>query len=101
MANQESDFFKSKITLYVLACWILAAFGGLMFGYDIGISGNVKLRPLANISSHMVDSRLFKDYEQFHESFSVIRVSFHAHIYICLFTLFIVDQVELVEWMIS
>ncbi|CAA3007788.1 sugar transport 8-like [Olea europaea subsp. europaea] len=41
MANQESDFFKSKITLYVLACWILAAFGGLMFGYDIGISGGV------------------------------------------------------------
>lgn len=33
--------FKSKITIYVVACWILAAFGGLMFGYDIGISGGV------------------------------------------------------------
>ncbi|GAA0154280.1 hypothetical protein Leryth_004998 [Lithospermum erythrorhizon] len=32
---------NSKITPYVLACWILAAFGGLMFGYDIGISGGV------------------------------------------------------------
>lgn len=31
--------FKSKITPYVLLSWILAAFGGLMFGYDIGISG--------------------------------------------------------------
>ncbi|XP_059649877.1 sugar transport protein 8-like [Cornus florida] len=31
----------SKITFYVVACWILAAFGGLMFGYDIGISGGV------------------------------------------------------------
>lgn len=31
--------FKSKITAYVLLSWILAAFGGLMFGYDIGISG--------------------------------------------------------------
>ncbi|KAF2285377.1 hypothetical protein GH714_003316 [Hevea brasiliensis] len=28
-----------KITVYVVFCWILAAFGGLMFGYDIGISG--------------------------------------------------------------
>lgn len=31
--------FKSKMTAYVVTCWILAAFGGLMFGYDIGISG--------------------------------------------------------------
>ncbi|KAK4361678.1 hypothetical protein RND71_020630 [Anisodus tanguticus] len=30
---------NSKITIYVLSCWILAAFGGLIFGYDIGISG--------------------------------------------------------------
>ncbi|KAF7146131.1 hypothetical protein RHSIM_Rhsim04G0205600 [Rhododendron simsii] len=33
--------FNSKFTIYVVACWILAAFGGLMFGYDIGISGGV------------------------------------------------------------
>ncbi|KAF7146368.1 hypothetical protein RHSIM_Rhsim04G0205400 [Rhododendron simsii] len=33
--------FKSKMTAYVVTCWILAAFGGLMFGYDIGISGGV------------------------------------------------------------
>ncbi|GFY85080.1 sugar transporter 6 [Actinidia rufa] len=39
MAN--SDVYKSKTTFYVMACWILAAFGGLMFGYDIGISGGV------------------------------------------------------------
>ncbi|XP_055827607.1 sugar transport protein 8-like [Solanum dulcamara] len=32
---------NSKITFYVVSCWILAAFGGLMFGYDIGISGGV------------------------------------------------------------
>lgn len=35
----KGEVFKSKITVYVLACWLLAAFGGLMFGYDIGISG--------------------------------------------------------------
>lgn len=32
--------YKSKFTFYVCFSWILAAFGGLMFGYDIGISGN-------------------------------------------------------------
>lgn len=40
MASFDSENnFKSKITAYVLACWILAAVGGLLFGYDIGISG--------------------------------------------------------------
>ncbi|XP_047330177.1 sugar transport protein 8-like [Impatiens glandulifera] len=33
--------YKSKVTGYILGCWILAAFGGMMFGYDIGISGGV------------------------------------------------------------
>jgi len=28
-----------KITFYVIVCVILAAFGGMLFGYDIGISG--------------------------------------------------------------
>lgn len=37
MANAQTN--NSKITIYVLSCWIFAAFGGLMFGYDIGISG--------------------------------------------------------------
>jgi len=37
----KGEVFNSKITVYVLACWLLAAFGGLMFGYDIGISGGV------------------------------------------------------------
>ncbi|XP_073053310.1 sugar transport protein 8-like [Primulina eburnea] len=41
MASEEQIVFKSKVTGYVMACWILAAFGGLMFGYDIGISGGV------------------------------------------------------------
>lgn len=40
MASNDTEHYKSKVTLYVFACWILAAFGGLMFGYDIGISGN-------------------------------------------------------------
>ncbi|XP_019180178.1 PREDICTED: sugar transport protein 6-like [Ipomoea nil] len=40
-ATTGNEVFESKITAYVLSCWILAAFGGLMFGYDIGISGGV------------------------------------------------------------
>ncbi|KAG5628744.1 hypothetical protein H5410_000461 [Solanum commersonii] len=32
---------NSKITAYVVSCWIFAAFGGLMFGYGIGISGGI------------------------------------------------------------
>ncbi|KAL5550512.1 hypothetical protein UlMin_000688 [Ulmus minor] len=33
--------FPAKLTKQVLVCSIIAAFGGLMFGYDIGISGGV------------------------------------------------------------
>ncbi|XVE59381.1 hypothetical protein DITRI_Ditri05aG0042000 [Diplodiscus trichospermus] len=33
--------FPSNLTLQVLVCSTIAAFGGLMFGYDIGISGGV------------------------------------------------------------
>lgn len=31
--------FKGKLTFQVVLCSVIAAFGGLMFGYDIGISG--------------------------------------------------------------
>lgn len=32
--------FEAKITPIVVISCILAAFGGLMFGYDVGISGS-------------------------------------------------------------
>ncbi|GAB4843417.1 hypothetical protein Ancab_013379 [Ancistrocladus abbreviatus] len=38
--NKKVDF-PSRVTVYVVFCWFLAACGGLMFGYDIGISGGV------------------------------------------------------------
>ncbi|GER44707.1 major facilitator superfamily protein [Striga asiatica] len=41
MGSNQMESYNSKMTAYVFACWILAAFGGLMFGYDIGISGGV------------------------------------------------------------
>ena len=34
--------FPAKLTKQVLICSIIAAFGGLMFGYDVGISGPSK-----------------------------------------------------------
>ncbi|TYI64183.1 hypothetical protein E1A91_D09G069400v1 [Gossypium mustelinum] len=37
----ENQEFEGRITVYVIVCVIIAAFGGLMFGYDIGISGGV------------------------------------------------------------
>ncbi|CAM9001735.1 unnamed protein product [Rhodiola kirilowii] len=37
----EAGYYKANITVYVVVCWMLAACGGLMFGYDIGISGGV------------------------------------------------------------
>ncbi|KAK4405708.1 Sugar transport protein 8 [Sesamum angolense] len=38
MSTVDKNNYNSRVTPYVFACWILAAFGGLMFGYDIGIS---------------------------------------------------------------
>ncbi|GAB4824500.1 Sugar transport protein 8 [Ancistrocladus abbreviatus] len=39
--DQNHGGFPAKLTMQVLICSIIAAFGGLMFGYDIGISGGV------------------------------------------------------------
>lgn len=41
VAGGAADQYPWKMTVYVLICWLLAACGGLMFGYDIGISGGV------------------------------------------------------------
>ncbi|OMP08708.1 Sugar/inositol transporter [Corchorus olitorius] len=41
VANGDVPEFAGKTTMYVYVCVVIAAFGGLMFGYDIGISGGV------------------------------------------------------------
>ncbi|CAO2822219.1 unnamed protein product [Amaranthus hypochondriacus] len=41
LENKIGDNFQWKVSPYMIVCWILAACGGLMFGYDIGISGGV------------------------------------------------------------
>ncbi|CAD5195963.1 unnamed protein product [Musa acuminata subsp. malaccensis] len=38
MSNGPKEF-EGNITVYVVICGVIAATGGLMFGYDIGISG--------------------------------------------------------------
>ncbi|CAE6122220.1 unnamed protein product [Arabidopsis arenosa] len=40
-SNGNSKAFDAKMTVYVFICVIIAAVGGLIFGYDIGISGGV------------------------------------------------------------
>lgn len=39
LAVEESKDYPGHTTLYVILACILAASGGLLFGYDIGISG--------------------------------------------------------------
>lgn len=39
ISNGNAVDFGGKITYYVILCAVVAATGGLMFGYDIGISG--------------------------------------------------------------
>ncbi|CAN8295159.1 unnamed protein product [Cochlearia groenlandica] len=41
MNIEEGASFPAKLTKQVVICSIIAAVGGLMFGYDIGISGGV------------------------------------------------------------
>nr|GEU61396.1 sugar transport protein 8-like [Tanacetum cinerariifolium] len=41
MAATGGEDLPAKLTVQVVVCSIIAAFGGLMFGYDIGISGGV------------------------------------------------------------
>lgn len=41
VSSSGGQSFGGKITLHVIICGIIAATGGLMFGYDIGISGGV------------------------------------------------------------
>lgn len=39
ITSQDAPEFEGKVTIYVLVCVLISAFGGFTFGYDIGISG--------------------------------------------------------------
>ncbi|XXG58964.1 hypothetical protein AAC387_Pa04g1138 [Persea americana] len=41
VAKERAEQYKGKVTLYVIMACLVAAIGGAIFGYDIGISGGV------------------------------------------------------------
>ncbi|GFS35745.1 sugar transporter protein 7 [Actinidia rufa] len=41
VAKERADQYQGKVTCYVIISCIVAAIGGSIFGYDIGISGGV------------------------------------------------------------
>lgn len=53
--------FEAKITPIVIISCIMAATGGLMFGYDVGVSGNY------NYLLHLLLYRVFLSYTELFE----------------------------------
>jgi hypothetical protein len=43
-SEKHDQDFPSELSVSAVICWILAAFGCFMFGYDIAISGMRSLR---------------------------------------------------------
>ncbi|KAL5547666.1 hypothetical protein UlMin_002897 [Ulmus minor] len=41
LATERAEQYKGKVTFYVIVACLVAAIGGSIFGYDIGISGGV------------------------------------------------------------
>ncbi|CAI8587327.1 unnamed protein product [Vicia faba] len=41
VGNERADQYKGRVTPYVIIACIVAAIGGSLFGYDVGISGGV------------------------------------------------------------
>lgn len=39
-SKKDSEEYPGHATIYVIVTSVLAAMGGLIFGYDIGITGN-------------------------------------------------------------
>lgn len=51
VAKERAEQYKGKVTLYVILACLVAAVGGAIFGYDIGISGNILLNWVWTINS--------------------------------------------------
>lgn len=45
VAKDRAELYRGRVTSYVIIACIVAAIGGSIFGYDIGISGNSLLFP--------------------------------------------------------
>nr|GLL43095.1 sugar transport protein 2-like [Ipomoea trifida] len=67
----NEDDVPAKLTTQVIICSIIAAFAGLMFGYDIGISGGVtsmdefleKFFPAVYVKKHMIHEDNYCKYD--------------------------------------
>ena len=42
VAKERAEQYQGRVTLYVIIACIVAAVGGSIFGYDIGISGTFR-----------------------------------------------------------
>lgn len=40
VSKERAGEYKGRVTVYVVVSCLVAAIGGSLFGYDIGISGN-------------------------------------------------------------
>lgn len=66
-ASKNGDNYPWRVTPYIVICWVLAACGGLMFGYDIGISGmihNTLLWNCYSINSYKCESKIQYNIDQ-------------------------------------
>lgn len=43
ITSQDGEYYNGKLTLFVIVSCMVAAIGGVIFGYDIGISGLLSL----------------------------------------------------------
>lgn len=44
VAKERAEQYQGRVTSYVVVACVVAAVGGSIFGYDIGISGNVTVK---------------------------------------------------------
>lgn len=56
VAKERAEQYQGRVTAYVIVACIVAAVGGSIFGYDIGISGNFKI-PLFYLILHAAGKR--------------------------------------------
>jgi len=45
----RAEQYKGRVTVHVIIACIVAATGGSLFGYDVGISGSVLIPSLSNL----------------------------------------------------
>ncbi|KAG6600189.1 Hexose carrier protein HEX6, partial [Cucurbita argyrosperma subsp. sororia] len=87
------DDYKGQLTLFVLLSCMVAAMGGLIFGYDIGISGGVtSMEPFLNKFFAEVNRKMKEDEEisNYCKFDSQLLTSFTSSLYIAglVFTFF-------------